>query len=411
MRFKKGSKVEVLKNKQVPPGEWHCAKIISGNGHTYSVMYEGSLELRSEAVVERVPRKAIRPCPPPVESMEGWAVGDVAEVFDAVSWRMAMLLKVLGGNYHLVRLLGSYEKFRVHKSNIRVRQIWQDDKWVVIRKGSRNCELVKFNKPSSLNCHQMSPEFPQLDTRRKMQAGNTCLAAQDNTCLQESHIVTCRTLKRASPYCSSHTEAYSGKKRAIENEGEQQRVISESPSPLLKKVDAVAYPRVNLGEKYMHTSFNTQTTGFFELERVNQNGSILCFHGRISEPIQCDSGASSVGSCSVVTNSPNRLSGEILACPAQDSDTLSSDADSYYDCGDDEGKYSLSLKDNVATSTHRLELHDYRSTLEDIYASGPLSWEQEAQLTNLRVSLNISNDEHLMEIRNLKSVGYGLHLS
>ncbi|XP_050268510.1 uncharacterized protein LOC126712980 isoform X2 [Quercus robur] len=235
MRFMKGSKVEVLKNKQVPPGEWHCAKIISGNGHTYSVMYEGSLELRSEAVVERVPRKAIRPCPPPVESVEGWAVGDVAEVFDAVSWRMAMILKVLGGNCHLVRLLGSYEKFRVHKSNIRVRQIWQDDKWVVIRKGSQNCELVKFNKPSSLNCHQMSPEFAQLDTRRKMQAGNTCLAAQDNTCLQESHIVSCRTLKRASHYCSSHTEAYSGKMRAIENEGEQQRVISESPSPLLKK--------------------------------------------------------------------------------------------------------------------------------------------------------------------------------
>ncbi|KAK4539761.1 hypothetical protein RGQ29_031882 [Quercus rubra] len=199
MRFMKGSKVEVLKNKQVPPGEWHCAKIISGNGHTYSVMYEGSLELRSEAVVERVPRKSIRPCPPPVESMEGWAVGDVAEVFDAVSWRVAMILKVLGGNYHLVRLLGSYEKFRVHKSNIRVRQIWQDDQWVVIRKGSQNCEIVKFNKPSSLNCHQMCPEFPQLDTRRKMQAGNTCLAAQDNTCLQESHIVSCRTLKRASP--------------------------------------------------------------------------------------------------------------------------------------------------------------------------------------------------------------------
>ncbi|KAK4551136.1 hypothetical protein RGQ29_032515 [Quercus rubra] len=165
----------------------------------------------------------------------GWTVEDVAEVFNFGSWRMAMILKVLSGDFHLVRLLGSSEKFRVHKSNIRVRQIWQDDKWVVIRKGSRNCELVKFNKPSSLNCHQMTPEFPQLNTRRKMPAGNTCLATQDNTCLQESHIVSSRTLKRASPYCSSHTEAYSRKMRAIENEGECQRVISESSSPLPKK--------------------------------------------------------------------------------------------------------------------------------------------------------------------------------
>ncbi|KAK7833426.1 hypothetical protein CFP56_025658 [Quercus suber] len=199
------------------------------------------------------------------------------------------ILKVLDGDYHLLRLLGSSEKFRVHKFNIR---------------GSQNCELVKFNKPSSLNCHQMTPEFPQLDTRRKTQAGNTCLAAQDNICLQESHIVSSRTLKRASPYCSFHTEGYSGKMRAIENEGECQR-------------------------------------------------------GRNSEPIHCDSDASSVGSCSVVTNSPNRLSGDLLTCSAPDCDTLSSDADSYYDCRDEEGKCFLSPKDSVATSIHRLELHDY----------------------------------------------------
>ncbi|XP_050268519.1 uncharacterized protein LOC126712982 isoform X2 [Quercus robur] len=235
MRFLKGSKVEVLKNKQVPPGEWHCAKIISGNGHTYSVMYEGSLKITAEVVVERVPRKAIRPCPPPMETVEDWAVGDVAEVFNVGSWRMAMILKVLGGDYHLVRLLGSSEKFRVHKSNIRVRQVWQDDKWVVIRKGSCNSLLVKSNKPSSLNFHQMTSEFLPRDTRKKMQAGNTCLAAQDNICLQKAHVVSSRTLKRASPYCSTHTEAYSGKMRGIEKEGERQRVISESTFPLLKK--------------------------------------------------------------------------------------------------------------------------------------------------------------------------------
>ena len=132
MRIIKGSKVEVLRKKEVPPGEWHCAKIISGNGHTYSVMYEeGST---SEALMERVPRKSIRPCLTPMETMEPWAVGDVAEVFDLGAWRMAMISNVFGGDYYLVRLLGCYEEFRVHKSHIRVRQAWQDDEWVVIGK-------------------------------------------------------------------------------------------------------------------------------------------------------------------------------------------------------------------------------------------------------------------------------------
>uniref|UniRef100_A0A2N9HBE3 ENT domain-containing protein n=1 Tax=Fagus sylvatica TaxID=28930 RepID=A0A2N9HBE3_FAGSY len=316
MRIIKGSKVEVLRKKEVPPGEWHCAKIISGNGHTYSVMYEeGSTS-----------RHLWREC-------QGSPLG------------LALLL------LETMEALGSYwdvmRSSEFTNPTFRVRQAWQDDEWVVIGKGSGSCEIVKSNKPSSLNCHQMTSEFPQLDTRRKIQAGNNCLAAQDNTCFQE----------------------------AIEKEGERQRVISKSPSPLLEKVDAVAYPQANL------------------------------------EPIDCDSDASFVGSCSVVSNSPNSLSGHILSSPPQDADTLNSDADSFYDCGDEEGRCPLPLKDDVATSTHRLGLHTYRSTLEAIYASGPLSWEQEALLTNLRISLNISNDEHLMEIRNLKSAGNGLHLS
>lgn len=51
----------------------------------------------------------------------------------------------------------------------------------------------------------------------------------------------------------------------------------------------------------------------------------------------------------------------------------------------------------------RPELYTYRSTLGKLFASGPLDWNQEASLTDLRLSLNISTDEHLMEIRNLKS--------
>jgi hypothetical protein len=51
--------------------------------------------------------------------------------------------------------------------------------------------------------------------------------------------------------------------------------------------------------------------------------------------------------------------------------------------------------------THLLELHAYRATMLALYACGSISWEQEALLTNLRLTLNISTDEHLAELRSL----------
>uniref|UniRef100_A0A0D9ZEE2 ENT domain-containing protein n=1 Tax=Oryza glumipatula TaxID=40148 RepID=A0A0D9ZEE2_9ORYZ len=57
----------------------------------------------------------------------------------------------------------------------------------------------------------------------------------------------------------------------------------------------------------------------------------------------------------------------------------------------------------AAIAVHELELEAYQSTMRALYASGPLTWEQESLLTNLRLSLNISNEEHLLQLRRLLS--------
>ncbi|PQQ02502.1 uncharacterized protein Pyn_24673 [Prunus yedoensis var. nudiflora] len=321
----------------------------NSNGHTYSVKYDWSPGKDSQAVVERVPRrKDIRPCPPPVQSAEILAVGDVAEVFNVGFWKMAKVLKVLDENYYLTRLLGSSEEFRVHKHRIRVRQLWKDDKWVVIGRGSDN---------------RISSQVPQLNARIKLTAGNDCLPPQDIISYQDSHTVSSRSLKRGSPYCSFYIDGYSRKKRAIEKGCEHQHIFSGSPSSFLKKVDAVAYPRENLGEKYMQASLTNRTTGCFEKEREELNGAISCSVERSLELDDCDSDA-----CSV---------------------------DSF--CGDAQENFSVPLEEDVPAGIHRLELNAYRSTLVAMHASGSLTWEQEALLTNLRISLHISNDEHLIE--------------
>ncbi|GJN10098.1 hypothetical protein PR202_ga28162 [Eleusine coracana subsp. coracana] len=53
---------------------------------------------------------------------------------------------------------------------------------------------------------------------------------------------------------------------------------------------------------------------------------------------------------------------------------------------------------SLSMDLHDLELQAYQSTVRAFYASGPLTWEQESLLTNLRLSLNISNEEHLLQV-------------
>lgn len=134
MRFRKGSKVEVLSKKEVPSGSWRSAEIMSGSGHYYTVRYDKFEDGSNQTVVERVSRKAIRPCPPSQEILENWIPGDVVEVFNDRSWKMATVSEVLGKNNYVVRLLGSSCEFKVSKFDIRARRSSQDDRWVLMHK-------------------------------------------------------------------------------------------------------------------------------------------------------------------------------------------------------------------------------------------------------------------------------------
>lgn len=251
--------------------------------------------------------------------------------------------------------------------------------------------------------------MPQSEAERRMQAGEVCLATENNAGFQESYIFSGRTLKRQSPFWSSVAESSNGKThkvRAIEKNGECQRMIPRYPSLFSEKVDAVAFPQECLGEKFMYAP---PENGHYELEREIPNYFIEDFHERSSEPNDSDIDACSVGSCSVASLRPNKPFSPTLAGNNPDAETLSSDAESFYH-GDNEERCFVILGEDVAARIHRLELHAYRCTLDALYASGPLSWEQEALLTNLRISLNISNDEHLMELRDLISAGTNIQI-
>ncbi|XP_030534086.1 uncharacterized protein LOC115743451 [Rhodamnia argentea] len=225
------------------------------------------------------------------------------------------------------------------------------------------------------------------EPKMNMLIENGCLPVVNKSRFQDSNVVSCRMsgVKRLSPYCSSQLRVNAGHSR------KRKATIKDNVflSAPLEKVDAVAYQQEILGERNMHTSF-----------------------GNHLEPNDSDSDASSVGSCSVVDDCFNRLSSRPLREPSQDADTLCSSAESFRGRDDQQDvTFPLPHEEAVATRVHSLELHAYRSILVALYASGPMSWEQEALLTNLRLSLNISNDEHLIELRNLISSRRSLHIS
>ncbi|MBA0663831.1 hypothetical protein Goklo_003915, partial [Gossypium klotzschianum] len=290
MRFKKGSKVEVLTMKEVPTGAWRCAEIISGNGHTYCVKY--------------VP-------------------GDVVEVFDELCWKPAVIVRVFGGNNMFsVRILGLKSQLKAHQSRLRVRQSWEDGNWLLVGKGSSNSSGTPKRKRSSLG-------FPE--------AG--------------------------------------GKKMKVIEKGSfgGQRLIVRLPCPASEKVEAFVYPKNILGERCMPSSFR-----------------------RIDDTLSC---TSSVGSCSGLGNNGLNLSPSYATNGCENLEDYCSDADSYSErcCGEDGSSVSPSV--DLGTDFHRSELHAYQKALWALHASGPLTWEKEEKVTNLRRTLNISNDEHLRELR------------
>lgn len=133
MRFRKGSKVEIWTRRQVPCGSWWSAEIIYVNGHTCTARYDG-YPTDSNVAVDRVPRKAIRPCPLQLDEVKEFRIGDVAEVFDDYSWKLAEAKKIIERDYCVVMLLGSFREFQVHKSHIRRQLSWHNNKWMVIQK-------------------------------------------------------------------------------------------------------------------------------------------------------------------------------------------------------------------------------------------------------------------------------------
>ncbi|KAJ8751410.1 hypothetical protein K2173_016614 [Erythroxylum novogranatense] len=388
MIFRKGCKVEVLSKKDAPSGSWRCGEIICGDDHHYVVRYDGFPDTPSEMVLKRVPKKAVRPCPPLTEVVENWLSGDVIEVFDNLSWKMATITKVLSKRSFLVRLMGSSLEFKLSKGDIRSRHSWQDNSWIVIGKGSVICRDGKFQENLTLT-HKHNSKFPIQSSSVHVNGCEDLFLGTTKENFQEFDAAPHKTSKRGQYGCSQ-VEACDGafpKFRAIEKDCRQGRVAASQFS----SAEQVDMPRAKL----MGFSFDNRI-GFSvtddERRKLSDglggNSSAVDFESNDSDAI-----ASSIGSCSINNSTPYEI-----PCHTgfMEDDVLCTDGESFCKWRA-EGNSLHKVRKELPAEIHSLELHAYRCTIEALHASGPLSWEQEALMSNLRLFLNISNEEHLME--------------
>ncbi|XP_030525636.1 uncharacterized protein LOC115737589 [Rhodamnia argentea] len=303
MRLKKGSKVEVLSTKEDFIGAWVYSEIISGNGRNYYVKCCGSPGTGGKRV-ERVPRKVIRPCPPPAEGIGVWVPGDVVEVLHSLSWKTAIVVKVFHENHFLVRPVGSFRHFNVHKRYLRARQIWKDGNWFVVGKGARNCTISRRKR--------------LVETDLKQQAGAEFSPTGGNTELQFQEDSK-RKLKTGLHVCSPHVEARCvGFKKIKLITNNCHRTLPGTPS---EKADASDY--LNEEENNASYSFCCWRTKFPEVESGGVNNA---FWRETSKNIDSYSCASSVGSSS--TNGKNWFSSSI-DCSIRNTSGELSDAESF----------------------------------------------------------------------------------
>ncbi|KAE8660677.1 hypothetical protein F3Y22_tig00116951pilonHSYRG00639 [Hibiscus syriacus] len=373
MKFRKGNLVEVLRREDDPCGSWYTANILSAHGDSYIIQYKLFTDREGNRVAANVQGMDVRPLPPYVNG-KNWAVGDVAEVFDVQCWRIGKVAKVLKNHdSFVIKLFGSIQLKEFHASSLRVRQAWHGNKWMVVGKVAGSKDLN----------NNFTPKIPY-------RAGCLCFKTPLQNKDGADKATMCLSMRAIHKVYAHQSEEFN-----IEKHFGGKLMTRKSPHkrthPLFNRVDEFSYRHAGINEKFIKL---TKTNN--RMEDTNPN---FVYHSSSPAWYTENSDQCSVASCSF--NGVADFGGWISPKSSENIPDHS-DAESSFP--------SLCVKRNLPSShvdkvvnIHELERHAYKSTVEALYVSGPLTWEQEEMLTNLRLSLNISDDEHLLQLRHLLS--------
>lgn len=358
--------MEKFRLDEEPYGSRDPSKIMSVDDHKLTFRHKRFPTIAGEPAIETM-HENIRSCPPQSHMEKRWIRGDIVEVFDLHSWRRGKIMKVLQDDCFVVRIIGAIQLKEFHVSNIRAQQALHHDQWVMTNKVSGK--------------KQIDNHYPHLRSKHPTHLDNRADIIPCEGAFSEEKIgQDCdATLKNHDT-----VRGMSKKRReTMELDGSRQR----TKRALTEKVNVVPSSRPMVGS---HLPIKYRVAKLIEMDVENGNTKYHDMHSTsASLPIIEENNECSVASCS---------SNNLPKCSSRKAKKHSREISSSLFDG-----YPSIPGEKLATNLHELELHAYQSTLQALHASGPLSWEQESLLTNLRQSLHITNEEHLLHLRYLLS--------
>ncbi|XP_030501798.1 uncharacterized protein LOC115716982 [Cannabis sativa] len=372
MEFKEGSSVEVMREQMGPYGPWYPGRVIGVDGNDYTIRYKFLMDSRGKLVVERVQEKNMRPQPPQHDQeKKRWVAGDIAEVFDTQCWRVGKVAKVLRKGRLVIKFYGFIQLKEFNVSCLRTHKLWHEKKWSLLVKVQNHGQEASHSPQQTI-----SNQCWSLVCSDPVQA-----VCESKTCTKNEYVP--RSLKKRTNAFDPLHEPVSKNQMLGKNirKRTSKPVAGVFNSPLVKNHSLYTFHQIRLD----NTTKPEQET----------NNWLHCSVQSTEDSNEC-----SVASCSL-NESANSTRGSSLKLNEKnfpDSDAESSSLPLLYS---KRNTVLPCLGSKLGVDIHNLELEAYKSTVLALYASGPLSWEQESMLTNLRLSLHISNDEHLLQLRNL----------
>ncbi|OEL19017.1 hypothetical protein BAE44_0019966 [Dichanthelium oligosanthes] len=311
-----------------------------------------------------------------------WVLGDVTEVLDHNLWRLGKITEVLKNDYYVIRLAGFFQPREFHVSCLRIPHAYHSKQLTVADRVSELSKPIRLADRSSHHSkfvmEQDLQAYEEDDHNTKRKAANVCAST------------SARTVKRKLEANRMPPNDL------VRRTGKKQKVAAYEVSQLTKNVFPLKVSARNdiYGDRFYRPS-DGRCNDLAKNNITKTTPDCNFFPSSVREENECSVASCSANYLEYCTNDDQQSVGIGSCFP---DDVMSA-------CQSISGKDNKNAYGSVLhLNVHELELQAYQSTVRAFHAAGPLTWEQESLLTNLRLSLNISNEEHLLQLRHLLSL-------
>ncbi|VAH56541.1 unnamed protein product [Triticum turgidum subsp. durum] len=407
-------------------GAWRAGEVVWGNGHSYVMRwFDGGPESG------RILRKFVRPLPDPAVKLPADLVpGDNVEVLDGSLWKWAEVVAAAADQFE-VKIVGSSQVLTADRDALRPRQVYGEKGWVVLHKGNKiPVESVVPSRPipgKNINGNLGGGKY--ADPHAVKLGGKTTMKRSSPTVTADGDVAP--DAKRFHFHSSSKLfpkEAPDGKRLHSSSKLFPKDARYPSHCYLMKK----RRQETGNDKSYYHEESCDAVGGTVRDSSSDTDG------GSSSSSTSDRSSSSADGSDgdnSSSSSSGSNSNGGVPEVPAagercQENREASipppplSREEEEQDSSDD-GRASVTMhrrpadvdeeeavamkRNRQAAEAHQedhgrvhgLELEAYVSVMKAFRATGPLSWAKEELLSDLRLHLHVSGDEHLQLIRSL----------